>query len=352
MTVTRPRLVLVPYRDPARSGARATPSRASAGHGASPMLLFRLLLLMLVLAFAGAARAQAETSSRAAGGGEVIAVLYPDIGEPYRSVFSSIIEGIESEARGRVMRHAVGDSFNPQALSDELKRREARVVIALGRNGLRAANTLNRDIGVVAGGIVSAPEDHALRGTLISLAPDPALLFSRLKSIAPHIRRVVVVFEPRQNNWLIAIAREAAEKQGLELVALEASDIKEAAEHYRDFFDDADAREDALWLPQDRITANDSTILPLVLQASWEQGIVVFSSSVPHVQRGVLFALYPDNVALGRRLAAEAARIIEGVAPTRAMQPLREVLAAYNTRTARRMGLDAAVREFDLVFPD
>lgn len=317
------------------------------------MRMFRLLLLMsLSLVFTGGARAQVEPPPSPGGGGKTMAVLYPDIGEPYSSVFLSIIDGIDGEARGKVIRYAIGDSFNPQVLSDEFRRRQVRVVIALGRNGLRAANTLNRDIGVVAGGIVSAPEDHALRGTLISLAPDPALLFSRLKSIAPHIRRVVVVFEPRQNNWLISIAREAAAKQGLELEALEASDIKEAAEHYRDFFADADAREDALWLPQDRITANDSTILPLVLQASWEQGIVVFSSSVPHVQRGVLFALYPDNVALGRRLAAEAARIIEGIAPTRAMQPLREVLAAYNTRTARRMGLDAAVREFDLVFPD
>ncbi|MBI1905570.1 MAG: hypothetical protein HYS20_04905 [Rhodocyclales bacterium] len=320
-------------------------------HGAMLLHLFRLLLT-LMLAFAGAARAQVEAPESQGGAGNVVAVLYPDIGEPYRSVFSSIIDGIESEARGGVIRYAVGDSFDPQALAAELKRRRVGVVIALGRNGLRAANTLNRDIGVVAGGIVSAPEDHALRGTLISLAPDPALLFARLKSVAPRSRRVVVVFEPRQNNWLIAIAREAAAKQGLELVALEASDIKEAAEHYRDFFAAADGRRDALWLPQDRITANASTILPLVLQASWEQGIVVFSSSVPHVERGVLFALYPDNVALGRKLAAEAANIIEGIAPAHAMQPLREVLAAYNTRTARRLGLDTAVREFDLIFPD
>lgn len=313
------------------------------------VLRILLLVLMSVMAFVTGARAE---SGMAAPPGNPLAVLYPDIGEPYGRVFSSIIEGIESGSRGRVVRYAVGDSFDAEALSDELKRRQVRVVIALGRNGLRAANLLNRDIGVVAGGIVSAPEDHALRGMLISLAPDPALLFARLKSISPSARRVVAVFEPRQNNWLIAIAREVASTLGLELVALEASDIKSAAEHYRDFFADADPRRDALWLLQDRITANDSAILPLVLQSSWEQGIVVFSSSVPHVQRGVLFALYPNNGALGRSLAAEALSVVEGTAPAHAMRPLRDVLAALNTRTARRLGLDADARAFDLVFPN
>lgn len=308
-----------------------------------------LRILLLVLMFVAGARA--ETAPTLASG-STLAVLYPDIGEPYARVFSSIIDGIDSGSGSKVLRYAVGDSFDAEALSDELRRQQVRVVIALGRNGLRAANTLNRDIGVVAGGIVSAPEDHALRGMLISLAPDPALLFARLKTVSPDVRRVVVVFEPRQNNWLIAIAREAAGAQGLELVALEASDIKSAAEHYRDFFADADPRRDALWLLQDRITANDSAILPLVLQSSWEQGIVVFSSSAPHVQRGVLFALYPNNDALGRSLAAAALSVADGTAPAHAMRPLRDVLAAYNTRTARRLGLDTDVRAFDLVFPD
>ena len=40
--------------------------------------------------------------------GRNIAVLYPDIGEPYRSVFAAIIGGIEDQANGRVASFAVG----------------------------------------------------------------------------------------------------------------------------------------------------------------------------------------------------------------------------------------------------
>ncbi len=282
---------------------------------------------------------------------EPIAVLYPDIGEPYRSVIATIIEGIEKEAPNRITRFAIGGSFDAQDLSSELKRQKVRVVIALGRNGLRAASSIDKDIAVVAGGIVSASGEETARGTVLSLAPDPALLFSRLKLLAPRSRRVFVAYEPRQNAWLIELARDAAKAHGLQLIALPASDIKGAAEHYRKFFADADPQRDALWLPQDTITANESTILPLVLQESWTKGIAVFSSSAPHVQRGVLFALYPNNAELGRKLAASALDAAAGSPPAPSVLPLRDVLAAVNTRTARRLGIDASEREFDLVFP-
>src|SRR5690606_10401314 len=60
-----------------------------------------------------------------------IAVLYPDIGEPYRSVFSRIIAGIEERARNKVATYAIGGNFNVQELSAELRRQDVHVVIAL-----------------------------------------------------------------------------------------------------------------------------------------------------------------------------------------------------------------------------
>jgi putative tryptophan/tyrosine transport system substrate-binding protein len=173
----------------------------------------------------------------AAAGGNIgpIAVLYPDIGEPYRSVFSKIIEGIEENAQTRVASYAVGNNFNAEAISTELRRRDIRVVIALGRNGLRAASGLDKDIGVVAGGVISAPDADG-RSSILSLAPDPALLFSQLKSLSPKTQRVHVVFDPRQNAWLIKLAKDAARSLSLELVTHDASDLKSAMAVYQGIF--------------------------------------------------------------------------------------------------------------------
>jgi putative ABC transport system substrate-binding protein len=82
---------------------------------------------------------------------------------------------------------------------------------------------------------------------------------------------------------------------------------------------------------------------------------VVFSSSVAHVGRGVLFSLYPDNVALGRTLAASAlTRLAANGPPPRIVTPLQAVRVAVNVRTARHLGLAISRTEqqsFDLVFP-
>lgn len=284
-----------------------------------------------------------------------IAVFYPDIGEPYRSVFSKIIEGIEDKTQTRVTSYAVGNNFNAQAISGELKRRDIRVVIALGRNGLKAASALDKEIGIVAGGVISAPEADTRGGAVLSLAPDPALLFARLKALSPKTQRIFVVFEPRQNGWLIKLAKEAARSQGIELVAQEAPDLKTALGLYQNIFATADSRRDALWLPQDSTTVDESLVLPLVLQESWAKGIPVFSSNVSHVKRGALFSLYPNNMELGRNLALLALSQTSGSTSARSVTPLRDVLSAVNTRTASHLGLTPSTTQqqgFDLIFPE
>jgi len=293
----------------------------------------------------------------AAAGGTIgpIAVFYPDIGEPYRSVFSKIIEGIEETSQTKVASYAVGNNFNAQTISEELKRQDIRVVIALGRNGLRAASSLDKDIGVVAGGVVSVPETELRGNAILSLAPDPALLFARLKALSPRTQRVFVVYEPRQNGWLIKLAKEAARTQGIELVAQEAGDLKSALGIYQSIFAAADARRDALWLPQDSATVDESLVMPHVLQESWNKNIPVFSSNVSHVRRGALFALYPNNLELGHNLATSAIGMVSGNPTVRGVLPLRDVLTAFNTRTASHLGLTPSPTHqqgFDLIFPE
>ena len=285
-----------------------------------------------------------------------IAVIYPDIGEPYRSVFSRIIEGIEDKTRTRVASYAVGSGQNAQDIGAELKRQNIRVVIALGRNGLKATAGLDRDIGVVVGGVLSVPESEARGISVFSLAPDPYLLFERLKTLMPAARRVFVVYDPRQNAWLIRLAREAARNLGLELVAQEATDLKSAMRLYQEYLASADPKKDALWLPQDPLTVEESSVLPMVLQESWNRSLVIFSSNVSHVKRGALFSLYPNNVELGRNLASSALdRASPGVQATQTILPLKEVLVAVNVRTAGHLGLGIGQRQqqaFDMVFPE
>lgn len=284
-----------------------------------------------------------------------IAVIYPDIGEPYRSIFAKIIEGIQEKAGSPVRSYPIGVEVDVADLNAQLKRNLTKVVIALGRQGVKTASGLDRDIAVVVGGVLAAPEmnNHSVVG--ISLTPDPTLLFARLKSLLPDVKRVYVIYNPQQNDWLIKLAHDAAKSQGLELVAQEARDLASAAHLYESIFAGADGRRDAVWLPQDTTTVDEANILPLVLKESWNRGVPIFSSSFLHVKKGALFALYPNNLELGRNLAGSALRVLAGDARKQGVSPLREVQMAVNLRTASHIGLtigNQLQRSFDSVFPE
>jgi putative ABC transport system substrate-binding protein len=81
----------------------------------------------------------------------------------------------------------------------------------------------------------------------------------------------------------------------------------------------------------------------------------VFSSSFLHVRKGAMFALYPNNLGLGRDLASSALATLAGESRKRGVSPLREVLTAVNLRTASHIGLNLDYqqqRSFDFVFPE
>ena len=282
-----------------------------------------------------------------------IAVIYPDLGEPFRSVFSTIIEGVEDRVRGRVSSFAAGNNAAPADFAEDIRRKDIKVLIGLGRSGMRVAAGLANELGVVVGCVVSVQENEAKGFPIYTLAPDPALLLQRLRRLMPAAKRVHVIFDPRLNAWLIRLARDAARAEGLELLSYEAVDQAAALRLYAQVLAAADPTRDALWLAQDSTTVDDNAVLPLVLKEGWNRGLAVFSSNVSHVKRGALFSLYPDNLELGRSLASAAVRALGSPRPAPGVQPLRETRAAVNTRTAAHLGLDIQSRlpSFDLVFP-
>lgn len=300
---------------------------------------------------AGAKRLSDKLAQAAVDG---IAVIYPDIGEPYRSVFTQIIDGIEAKAKGRVANFAIGPGFDVGELNNSLRRQDTKVVIALGRQGAKAASGLDSSIGVVVGGVLSASEEGTRTLLVNSLSPDPALLFSRLKKMMPGARRIFTVYDPRQNEWLIQLAKEGAAAQGMELVVYPSQDLRSAMKAYQDILANADSSRDTLWLPQDSTTVEESTVLPFVLQESWTKNLAVFSSSFGHVKRGVLFSLYPNNVELGRHLAGNALDLLASRNnEVSGMIPLREVLMAVNLRTAKHLGINTnRLQSFDMAFPE
>ena len=207
------------------NGAPSAPYMMITQRGAEAKGRLASMLLGVVLLFF---TALVVTSPAWATGADKIAVISPDIGEPYRGIFAKIIEGVEDKLGVRVANYPVRSDTDISVLKSGLLRLNTKVVIALGRQGMKTAVALDHGIWVVVGGVLTVPENEAREQPVISLSPDPALLFARMKALMPGAKRVFVVYDPALNGWLIRLANETARAQGLELVAYEAQEMRSA----------------------------------------------------------------------------------------------------------------------------
>jgi len=284
----------------------------------------------------------------------VVAVLYPETDAPYRQLFAEILGGIERGLPAETVRaHALPAAPDAVALRRWLDQEAPVVVVTLGRVPTETYEHLGRKTPQVIGALDASPQTRPnVAG--VGLAVDPALLFATLQQLAPAKRRVWVVFNPAYDRWLMDLARTAATARGLELESLEAGDLRESARQFLHVLKTADPTTDAIWLVADAGIIDSQTILPLVIEKSWQRRLPVFSNSFAHVKRGVLFALYPDNISLGRRLAELSLQALRTPDARAGVEVLRAVKRALNLKVVGHLELDVPPdieRQFDLVLP-
>lgn len=286
----------------------------------------------------------------------VIGAIYPQMRDPYRDVFEAVISGMESVVNRRIRRLELFEDANrgDSGILAWIQKEKIETIVALGKQGLDAAKDLPPNVKVIIGAVLTPPEPELGVGGIV-LAPAPERLFEWLTLLAPQVKKVTVVYNPNLNGWLVEFAELAARKYGLVLDPLPAQDLRTAAQLYRDLVNTGLDAEHAIWLLQDSYTVDQQTTLPMLLKASWDQKFIVFSSNPAHVKRGALFALYPDNVAMGKRLGRLAIKVDGGEEVKKfPIEPLMDLLIAVNVRTADHLQLNFGknlVETFDLTFP-
>ncbi|HEY3486731.1 MAG TPA: ABC transporter substrate binding protein, partial [Gammaproteobacteria bacterium] len=208
----------------------------------------------------------------------------------------------------------------------------------------------------ILGALLSPPpKNEASYSGGISLVPDPEIVFEKIQELSLKVRRVIVVYDPATNDWLIQQAKQTAIKNSLELNALPANDLREAANAYAQLQQKGLNETDLVWLLNDPNTVDQNTILPLLLKTSWSDGFIVISNNPGHVKRGVLFALYPDYIRMGESLGKLASQVAANGQNNKSLSPLKDVLIAVNLRTAEHLNLAFSQKEvdaFNLVFPE
>ena len=285
--------------------------------------------------------------------GPTLAVLYPDVREPYRSIFGDILKGIKKDASGKVKSFALRQGEDLDKLNKWLENTKPDAVISLGNRGKGVIQHLSPELKIIAGATILSNQNIEKGFVGISLTPSPRKLFVKLLQLAPQVKRISVVYHAETNGWLIKLARQAAESLSIDLVAIAAYNVREAAFTYKRLLAEQENGFDAIWLLQGDPTLDERGLLPTILSEAWGNQSVVFSSNPSHVKRGALFSLFPDNLNMGKSLSQKAKSIVNG--KNNNVEALKDLLIAVNVRTAEHLNLKISrseQRNFDLIFPN
>ena len=308
----------------------------------------QLLLALLLLSLAGSCFAQEKR----------VGVIYPDVRAPFLSIFTDIIKGVESKVNSDVISLAMPREQSPSDIDNWISENRITHLVALGRRGAQVSQSIESDIPVTVGAITMSRELIESKTSGIVLDPNPSRLFESLRKFSPETKRIFIVYHEEKSGWLLEASRAAAKEYGFEIVSTGVTSLAGSLQAYTKLFKGKLTRNDAVWLLNDPNIIETRTILPFILKESWNQNVILISSSAQHVKRGALLAVYPDNYKMGQSLAAQLEKIkTDNVffgGYTGNIQLLDDVKVAANLRTAEHLGL-VKVRELrseiDLVLP-
>tara|TARA_R110002049_G_scaffold182042_1_gene349741 strand:+ start:18013 stop:18966 length:954 start_codon:yes stop_codon:yes gene_type:complete len=283
-----------------------------------------------------------------------VGVIIPELRAPFNIIFEKIGDGVDERLRKRAPKLRLEKNYDSGEVARWIKKEKINAIVSLGNLGQEAVLQIPENIPVVLGALSSSPAPpNKYPG--IALTPNPRTLFDLLKRLDNRSNKIIVVYNPDNNQWLVDLAKQQAVDSGIQLYAYQAANIKQSAILFSEIFDGASLENTAIWLLPDRKVVDSKVVMPFILEKAWQKKVIVFSSAISHVKKGVLFSLYPNNESHGKELTELILSEVTGFSSAgNKLFPTMGLQNAINSRTAEHLGLTISrseIKEFDVVFP-
>ncbi len=277
-------------------------------------------------------------------------ILRPAPNPTFDEIFDAIEVGVRSRGSAlTITQRRLNEFTSLQAMRSAISSDAPEVVVTLGRQTDESYRSSGLKIRQVVGGLDIEPGLGSRDG--VSLTADPVFLLSRLKTLMPEKRRIIVVYDPSKDRWLIERAKAISASIGVTIVAHEATTLSEASSHYWNILKYGNPETDVLWLLSNPSFVSNSN-LPRLVEESWRRNFAIISNNIDHARRGALIAIYPDLEAMGAQLADLAIATYENPNKRPEIEPLGAVKFAVNKRIANHLGVSISAqdeRSFDLI---
>lgn len=219
-----------------------------------------------------------------------------------------------------------------EEMSKEINSAKPDLVLAIGSNALKLSKKYLKKTPVIFTMVLKpgkAPDNVC--GVSMTLPAKTHL--EGLKLIAPKVKSVGIVFNPKHSGNRVELFKKAAKDLGLKIVSVAANSKKEAFSAIKLLA----SRVDSLWMVMDQdVVANFNLLQSL----SIKEKVPLATFSYKYVEMGALLALAPKFEDLGKQAGQLAKQIAGGTSPKKlgVVSPTN-FYYSINVNTALKIGV-------------
>ena len=269
---------------------------------------------------------------------EIVVLKSSDVG-----YYSKTVQGFRQvlPAHAHIVEYTVPErTTDAREVGQSIRAGHPDLVLAVGLKAALTAKLEIPDLPVVFC-LVLNPELHGLpsgnmTGILMKVSLNQQL--ESIKTLAPHARRIGVLFDEHHHAVEISAAKHQAKLLGLQLIGSAVTNRTEVPGALTALLPQIDL----LWVLPDQTVITEES-LPFLLESTFDAKIPLFGFSLTMVQRGALGALVIEPLDAGTQAGHLAVAILRDPATSgmRMVQPDRPKLV-LNLNTAEYLGLTLA----------
>ncbi len=254
--------------------------------------------------------------------------------------YNDAIAGFKSNCPGEYKEFNINNNYAiAKTYADQINAEHPDLVLAVGARALIAAkNYISSSIPIVFT-VVLNPERLNIKApniTGVRLEIPVEVQLKTIKAIVPNIKKIGVLYNPRNSENIIKEAKRVAAKLGLQLIAGRVETEDDTLDALQLFAGGIDA----YWLIPDPTVVTRKSFVE-ILKFTNEKKIPFFVFSKALVKSGAFIALtVGDYVSLGAQACEIAQRIFSGIPPSQIPYEYpRGLEIAVNVQVARLLNL-------------
>lgn len=292
--------------------------------------------LIVTALFFGAGRVAAK---------DLIVAVKSAEAEPYTMAFQGFQEALFRKGHQPAFKEYVLKAGERDRLLSEIKDQRYSLILTFGSTATGLIRGQVKNVPVVfcmvlnpvASGFVQSLQSSENNLTGASLDIPVRLQFEALKAVLPSIRKVGVLYNPRETGEVVEPAVKIAREMGLELVTAAVSAVERLPETLDTL---AKRKIDALWSVADSTVFSSDRSVELLLRWSLEQKVPFMGLSPAFVKAGALLALSVDYKDVGMQCGEQAVQVLAGQRPAAVSITVpRKVTLYLNLNAAKAIGV-------------